>query len=66
MDRDLARASRCNGYVGIVIREPGRNVRLQAANGRCTRCPYRMSWIVIKGERTERPRSSLASRLNSI
>ena len=29
---------RRNGYVGIVIREPGRNVPLQAVNGRCSRC----------------------------
>ena len=29
----LARAcTRCNGYVGIIIRDPGRNVPLQAVN----------------------------------
>jgi len=40
MARYLARACpRCNGYVGIVIREPGRNVPLQAVNGRCGRFP---------------------------
>jgi hypothetical protein len=67
MARYLARACpRCNGYVGIVIREPGRNVPLQAVNGRCTQCSYRMSWIVTRGKRTERPRSPLAPRLNSI
>jgi len=33
--RYLARACpRCNGY-GITIREPGRNVPVQAVNGRC-------------------------------
>jgi len=37
MDRYLFRACpRCNGYGGIIIREPGRNVPLQAVNGRCT------------------------------
>lgn len=51
MVRYLARACpRSNGYVGIVIREPGRNVPLQAVNGRCTRCVYRMAWIVIRGK----------------
>jgi hypothetical protein len=43
MARYLTRACpRCNGYVGITIREPGRNVPLQAVNGRCTRCSYCM------------------------
>ena len=51
MARYLARACpRCNGFVGIVIREPGRNVPVQAVNGRCSQCPYRMGWIVIRGK----------------
>jgi hypothetical protein len=29
---------RCNGYVGIVLREPGRNTPLQAVNGKCLGC----------------------------
>ena len=34
MARYLARACpRCDGYVGIVIREPERNLTLQAVNG---------------------------------
>jgi hypothetical protein len=37
---------RCNGYVGIIMRDPGRNVPLQAVNGHCLDCGYRMSWIV--------------------
>jgi len=41
---------RCNGYLGIVLRGPGRNVPLQAVNSRCTRCSYRMAWIVIRGK----------------
>ncbi len=50
MARYLARACpRCNGYVGIILREPGRNTPLQAVNGRCLRCSYRMAWIVIRG-----------------
>lgn len=51
MARYLARAClRCDGYVGIVIREPERNLTLQAVNGRCTRCSYRMARSVIRGK----------------
>ena len=51
MEKYLARSCpRCNGYLGVVLREPGRNVPLQAVNGRCTRCSYRMAWIVIRGK----------------
>jgi len=40
MARYLARSCpRCNGYVGIVIRESGPNLPLQAVNGRCSGCP---------------------------
>jgi hypothetical protein len=42
---------RCNGYVGIVLGEPGRNSPLQAVNGHCLRCGYRLAWIVIRGKR---------------
>ncbi len=42
---------RCNGYVGIVLREPGRNTQLQAVNGHCLGCGYRLAWIVIRGKR---------------
>ena len=51
MARYLAKACpRCDGYVGIVIREPRSKMPLQAVNGRCTRCSYRMAWIVIRGK----------------
>jgi hypothetical protein len=43
---------RCNGYVGIVLREPGRNTALQAVNGHCLGCGYRLAWIVIRGRRS--------------
>jgi len=53
MPRYLARACpRCDGYVGIVIREPEHNLTLQAVNGRYTRCCYRMAQSVIRGKRT--------------
>ena len=39
MARNLTRSCpRCNGYLGIVLREPGRNVPLQAVNGHCLGC----------------------------
>jgi hypothetical protein len=39
----------CNGYVGIALGEPGRNTPLQAVNGQCLECGYRLAWIVIRG-----------------
>jgi len=45
---------RCNGYLGIVMREPGRNMPLQAVNGHCLGCGYRLAWIVIRGKRYPR------------
>ena len=61
--RYLARSCpRCNGYVGITIREPRRNVPLQTVNGRCSRYSYRMAWIVIRGKRAERDKICNASR----
>ena len=41
---------RCNGYLGIVLREPGRNVPVRAVNGHCLKCNYRLAWIVIRGK----------------
>jgi C4-type Zn-finger protein len=45
---------RCNGYLGIVLREPGRNTPVRAVNGHCLKCGYRMAWIVIKGKQAAR------------
>ena len=42
--------ARCNGYVGIILREPERNTRLQAVNGKCLECGYRLAWIVIQSK----------------
>ena len=42
---------RCANYVGIVLREPGRNAPVQAVNGHCLKCDYRLAWIVIRGRR---------------
>jgi hypothetical protein len=65
MARYLARACpRCIGYVGIVIRQPGRNVPLQAVNGRCTRCAYRLALIVIRSK-AQKENSQKNSRAES-
>jgi hypothetical protein len=51
MARYLARACpHCNDYLSIIIREPGRNVPLEAVNGHCLGCSYRIAWIVIRGK----------------
>ena len=49
---------RCKGYVRIVLREPGLNTPLQAANGQCLRCSYRWAWIVIQGNNRQDKRTS--------
>jgi hypothetical protein len=71
MSKYLCRSCpRCNGYVGIVLREPGRNTRLQAVNGQCFGCGYRLAWIVIQSKgrsavRADR-RLSIRSNLHSV
>ena len=42
----------CNGYLGIVLREPGRNTPVRAVNGHC-----RLAWIVISGKQADRHQS---------
>jgi hypothetical protein len=64
LDTDMAKylyrsCPRCNGYLGIVLREPGRNTPIQAVNGHCLDCGYRMSWIVIRGKHDARKKRSL-------
>ena len=45
---------RRNGYVAVTMREPERDLPLQAVNGKCMRCAYRFAWIVIQGKRKKR------------
>src|SRR5262245_34804812 len=64
MAKYLARSCpRCSGYLGIVMREPKRNAPLQAINGRCLQCGYRLAWILVQGRkvalRVVTPRRSL-------
>src|SRR5678816_2811971 len=39
---------RCNGYLGIVVPERKAKVSVQAINGRCVKCGYRLAWIVVQ------------------
>jgi C4-type Zn-finger protein len=53
MAKYLARSCpRCDGYLGIVLPEPRRNIRLQAINGRCAECGYRMAWVLVRGRKS--------------
>jgi hypothetical protein len=45
---------RCKGYLGIVLREWGRNMPVRAINGHCVECGHRLAWIVIKGNQAAR------------
>src|SRR5262245_17940299 len=44
---------RCSGYVGIVMRKPASNISLQAINGRCLMCGYRLAWILVQGREVD-------------
>ena len=51
MARYFARSCpRCNGYLGIELREPGRNTPVQAINGHCLQCGHRLAWILVTGK----------------
>ena len=50
MTRYLARACpRCKGYVDVMMPKPRRDIPLGAVNGKCVKCNYRMSWIIVSG-----------------
>ena len=51
MTKYLARpCPRCNGYLGIVLREPQRNTADRSICGHCFRCHYRLAWTLIRGK----------------
>jgi hypothetical protein len=51
MTKYLARSCpRCRGYLGIILREPSRNTPLQAINGHCLECDYRLAWILVRAK----------------
>ena len=45
MAKYLARSCpKCNGYLGIVVPEGKAKTPVQAINGRCLKCGYRLAW----------------------
>jgi len=60
MARYLCRdCPRCGDYLGIILREPGRNTPLQAVNGQCLKCGYGLAWIVVRGGKNSNSDESL-------
>jgi hypothetical protein len=56
----------CNGCLGIVVPEPKVKPPLQAINGRCLKCGYRLAWLMIRGKRsTQFQKGSLWLRFSS-
>ena len=41
---------KCNGYLGIIIPKRRAKTILQAINGRCLKCGYRLAWVLIRGQ----------------
>jgi hypothetical protein len=40
---------KCNGYLGIVVPELRAKMPVQAINGRCVKCGYRLAWVLVLG-----------------
>ena len=40
---------KCNGYLGIVVPERKAKMPVQAINGRCLKCGYRLAWVLVRG-----------------
>jgi hypothetical protein len=38
---------KCNGYLGIVVPERQAKMPVQAINGRCLKCGYRLAWVLF-------------------
>jgi C4-type Zn-finger protein len=53
---------KCNGYLGIVVPERKVKMPVQAINGRCLKCGYRLAWVLVRGKTSAelRPRSFYA------
>src|SRR5437016_11526332 len=51
MAKYLARSCpKCNGYLGIVVPERNAKMPIQAINGRCLKCGYRLAWVLVRGK----------------
>jgi hypothetical protein len=53
---------RCNGYLGIVLDEPGRNTTLRAINGQCVQCGCWLAWTLITGKKRRGNHARLRKR----
>jgi hypothetical protein len=42
---------RCGNDVRITMRKPQKNAPVQAVDGRCAACSYRLAWLVLKGNK---------------
>ena len=42
---------KCNGYLGIMVPERKAKMPVQAINGRCLKCGYRLAWVLVLGKR---------------
>jgi hypothetical protein len=51
---------KCNGYLGIVVPER-KGKPVQAINGRCLKCGYRLAWVLVRGKTTHPPPEALIS-----
>ena len=38
---------KCDGHLGIVIPEQKAKIPVQAINGRCVKCGYRLAWVFV-------------------
>jgi hypothetical protein len=41
---------KCDGYLGIVAPERKTKMAVQAINGRCLKCSYRLAWVLVRGK----------------
>jgi hypothetical protein len=39
---------KCDGYLGIVVPEQKAKMPVQAINGRCLKCGYRLAWVLVR------------------
>jgi hypothetical protein len=41
--------------LGIVVPEQKTKVPVQAINGRCLKCGYRLAWVLVRAEKRQSP-----------
>jgi C4-type Zn-finger protein len=41
---------KCDGYLGIVVPERKAKTPVQAINGRCLKCGYRLAWVLVRSK----------------